>query len=149
MSEDAASFVENAELGAERARQALGYLVALIEQAKPDFESKTAPLQSFLSRARVESPSFGRYQAGPDDRREPKCPDEGECPEKCPDEGKCGAARNLSLNLRWRRESLRRPFEGVREKFCNEWRKPDSQLHKSLEDKKHQERASKLCGALD
>lgn len=111
-----ASFVENAYLGAERARQALGNLVSLVETANAD---EWDALEVLLSRVRVESPSFGRYQAGPMMWREPGCD---------PARPGCDAARSLSLRVRWQKRALRRPFELVRERICTMLAKRDSAL---------------------
>lgn len=114
------SFVENAYLGAERARQALGNLVALVEKANAD---EWDALEVLLSRVRIESPSFGRYQAGPLNWREPGCE---------PDRAGCAAARNLSLRVRWQKRALRRPFELIRDKMCALLADPGSALAKGL-----------------
>jgi len=136
------SFVGNAALGEERARQALGHLLVMIQQDDDDGTDKNKPLQNFISRASIESPSFGRYQAGKNQN------------EKC-EIGtlECGAARNLSLKLRWRRESLRKPFTDVQKAFCDEWNKVDSPLRRSVEAEEdpsqasaNHDRAERLCG---
>lgn len=121
------NFTENAYLGAERARQALAHLLRLVEGEGTD---TTEPAQILMSRVRIESPSFGRYQAGPTERdnlplrwREGKCSGV-DCPE----------ARNLSLLLRWRKEALRRPFMEIRNQFCRLLEDPDSALFRGIED---------------
>lgn len=99
------AFVGNAHLGAERARQALGHLLGLVQAHDED---ERDALQVLMSRVRVESPSFGRYQAGPRDWRDGSCGDAESC----------AAARNLSLRLRWKKDELRRPYETIRARLC-------------------------------
>ena len=102
----ARSFVDNAYLGAERSRQALGHLLNLLDDSSTDEDSA---LEILMGRVRTESPSFGRYQAGPKVWRTGQCLDgEDECPE----------ARNLSLILRWKKEALRKPFKEFKDLFC-------------------------------
>jgi hypothetical protein len=120
----ALSFVENAYLGAERARQALGNLIALVADANED---QWDALEVMMSRVRIESPSFGRFQAGPQEWREAGC--EGP--------GSCAAARNLALRVRWQKRALRRPFELVRERICGLLVTPDSSFAKGLLSQGH------------
>ena len=141
-------FVDNAWLGAERARQALGYLLTLPDHAacmgslleaagatgsegKPGASEKAAStrtpeqeyaMQVLMGRVRVETPSFGRYQAGPPEWREPDCRSGPSCP----------AARNLSLKLRWRKAELRRPFLDVRRRICELLEDQRSSMFKGL-----------------
>lgn len=137
----AKSFVSNAELGAERARQALGHLMLLVEGEDDGEDTDTSsPLQVLMGRARVESPAFGRYQVGPLERR---------AAHDCGDSLDCAAARNLSLRLRWRTKSLREPFKKVRDTFCAEWTNPTSQLRESVRNAKQRARAHMLCSGED
>lgn len=132
------AFTANAQLGAERARQALGHLMLLIQEevgSSTGADDEDSALQVFASRARIESPSFGRYQAGPMSARLGECGDEESCEE----------ARNLSLELRFRQASLRRPFRNVSLAFCKEWWK-EGQLRESVGS--DDERAKKLCEPL-
>lgn len=113
------SFVENSLLGAERARQALGHLLQLVEACDVD---ESDALEVMMSRVRVESPSFGRYLAGPADWRQPGCDGDENC----------DAARNLSLRVRWRKEELRKPYYEFRSSFCEMLARQDSALVKGL-----------------
>ena len=61
LDDKAASFVENSTLGAERARQALGHLLSLVQACD---EGPQDALELVMSRVRIESAAFGRYQAG-------------------------------------------------------------------------------------
>lgn len=141
-------FVDNAWLGAERARHALGYLLTLpenvaclrtlglaIAEASGDGAETTATAteaertasdyvtQVLMGRVRVETPSFGRYQAGPAQWRTGRCASStGSCPE----------ARNLSLKLRWRKDELRRPFLDIRHRICALLRDTKSSMSKGL-----------------
>jgi hypothetical protein len=99
------SFVSNAYLGAERARQALGHLLGLVQaQAADDYDA----LPVLMSRVRLESSSFGRFQVGPPEWRDPGCEDSDVC----------DAARSLALRIRWKKAELRRPLEHIRGKVC-------------------------------
>ena len=139
------SFVGNAQLGAERARQALGHLLFLIQDENTDPGlDPNKPLQVFTSRARIESPSFGRYQAGAN--QDDRC---------TLGDDECSAARNLSLILRWKQESLRKPFTDVQRAFCDEWNKEGSPLRRSVVDKDNPEKtkaniedATSLCASI-
>lgn len=113
------NFVINADLGTERARQALGQLLALVQDRNDGEEDA---LQVMLSRVRIESPAFGRYQAGPAAWRVGECPDEGGCAE----------ARNLALKVRWKKGELRRPMDAVRLKMCSLIADPGSAFRQGL-----------------
>jgi hypothetical protein len=113
------AFASNAFLGAERARQALGYLLRLV-QAR-DADSHDA-FQVMLSRVVVESSSFGRYQAGPPEWRTAGCGSSSDC----------AAARNLNLRIRWRKSELREPLEAIRSQVCQLATDPNSALYKGL-----------------
>jgi hypothetical protein len=123
------AFVGNAALGAERARQALGHLLALVQGH--DSEPSDA-LQVLMARVRVESASFGRYQAGPTDWRAQERCDTPPCPPACADTLDCDAARNLSLRVRWKKEELRRPFVELRTLFCERLLASDGALAAGL-----------------
>ncbi len=143
MSKTARTFVANAYLGAERARQALGRLLQLVaaHEDATDTEAEDAPASVMLARLRVESPSFGRYQVGPSDWRAPEA-------EACHDgEPACAPARNLSLHLRFRQDSLRAPFQKVTRAFCKEWTNKTSQIRDNIESARPDEaaRISVLC----
>lgn len=113
------SFVSNAYLGAERARQALGHLLGLVQaQGVDDYDA----LPVLMSRVRVESSSFGRFQVGPREWREPGC---GDSPV-------CDAARSLGLRIRWKKAELRRPLEHIRNKVCALLADPDSAFARGL-----------------
>jgi len=112
-------FVENALLGAERARQALGHLLDLVQAC--DHGERDA-LEVLMSRVRVESPAFGRYLAGPLQWRS----------KGCGEDDACDAARNLSLRVRWRKEELRKPYFEFRGQFCALLGDPESSLVKGL-----------------
>lgn len=126
---EARSFVDNAYLGAERARQALAHLLALVENRGT---GEASPLEVLMSRVRIESPSFGRYQAGPAFFQEDGVDAqwrEGSCVGD-----QCEEARNLSLLLRWRKAALRQPFDELRGEMCTLLANPQSALHKGLID---------------
>lgn len=106
-------YVTNAHLGSERARQALGHLVQVIAStaASETMISEGDALDALLHLLSIESPSFGKYLAGPVDRRLGSCaPDNDDCPE----------ARNLALRLRWRQQSLREPFDRIVRFYCEQ-----------------------------
>lgn len=128
-------FVGNAQLGAERARQALGHLMVLIEAGSETSDDRGAPIQAFASKARIESPSFGLYQAGPRGQES-----------ECPSDDACDAARNLSLKLQFRRETLVEPFREVTGAFCEEWGKDGSQLRTSMKADERK-RGDELCAS--
>ncbi len=113
------AFASNAYLGAERARQALAYLLRLVQGRNAD---PWDAFQVLLSRVVIESSSFGRYQAGPPEWRTPGC---GASPD-------CAAARNLNMRIRWRKSELREPLEEIREEVCRLARNPDSALYRGL-----------------
>jgi hypothetical protein len=128
----ARSFVKNAFLGSERARQALAHLLDLVSQdetrgAAAGKRRLSAPLEMFMSHLRIESPSFGLYQAGPLSKRLPGCGKAG-------NNGKCPAARNLALILRWKKKALRAPYEAFRAKLCDTLADPDSTFSQGLKD---------------
>lgn len=105
-------FVSNAHLGAERARQALGKLAQVVaaEAARQGLEAVELDAQDALfGLISLESAAFGRYMAGPLERRRPGC-DDGEA--------SCDEARNLSLRLRWSEGSLRKPFDAIIQFYC-------------------------------
>jgi hypothetical protein len=139
------TFVGNAYLGSERARQALGHLLHRVRsksKGDADRHDPEAPLEVLISRLRIESPSFGLYQAGPTPLRrkkpnsnEPECtfPKPGQSLEKIDDAKiSCEAARRLSLLLRWKKSALRRPFNVFRCRLCRLLRKPDSPFYRGL-----------------
>lgn len=108
------SFIANAYLGAERARQAMGHLLAGVVESEARSAGAPAstghrPTYDLLGHVAVESPSFGRFQANPNRPAEahPECRD-----------ADCEAARRLALKVRWKRASLREPMEKVRAAFC-------------------------------
>lgn len=111
------SFVSNSFLGTERARQALGHLLSGVHgQTKSTWppnqlnQLPASPSDILMSKIRVESPSFGRYQAGiPSTDWNPLC-----------ENGKrsCAAARNLSLHISFSEEALRRPLKDVSHELC-------------------------------
>jgi hypothetical protein len=110
------SFVQNAYLGAERARQALGHLLYGLQDHDADAHDA---LQVMMARVRVESPSFGRYQAGPDAWRAGQC---------APNADGCAEARNLSLSIRWKKQELRAPYEAILTQACGMLSAPNSPL---------------------
>ena len=145
------SFVKNAYLGSERARQALGHLLHVVREhdAGPN-----DALEVLMSRVRIESPSFGRYQVGPVAwRRTERGHEVGdaqveqmngeEMAAAChgtEEDGKCELARNLSLKLRWKKRALRRPFDEIRRRICSLLGSADgdlSALAKGLDTVKH------------
>lgn len=107
-----AAFVGNAYLGAERARQALGHLLAQVEASDVQDDDL---LNLLFGRVRIESPSFGRYQAGLDP--EPGC---------APEEDACDSARNLSLVLRLKPERAQRPMREIVSDFCRRYEETPS-----------------------
>ena len=114
----ATDFVQNSQLGAERARQALGHLLRLLADRDQD---EGDALQVMMAKARVESPSFGSYQVGPRSwraHREERCDSSAECP----------SARKLALRLRWKKEELRRPHDMLRNKICQVLAQPGSSI---------------------
>ena len=119
------SFVGNAYLGSERARKALGHLLdAVAKRDLSNVNSPLSPLEILMSRVRVESPSFGRFQAGPLKVAEDAAqawrahiPDNPSMP-LCDGNLECDAARRLVLSLRWRAERLRAPFSRLNEDLC-------------------------------
>jgi hypothetical protein len=110
------SFVQNAHLGTERARQALGHLLRGLQDHDADANDA---LQVMMARVRVESPSFGRYQAGPQAWRMGQC---------APGADSCAEARNLSLSVRWKKQELRAPYEAILSQVCDMLAHPDSAL---------------------
>ena len=120
-------FVKNAYLGSERARQALGHLLHVVRDHD---QGPDDALEVLMSRVRIESPSFGRYQVGPLAWRRTErgyevgdaLPGSGE--KTVPacmsdkDDGRCELARNLSLRLRWKKRALRRPFTEIQGWIC-------------------------------
>ncbi len=119
LSELSENYLVNAYLGSERARQAMGHLVGLLDPHRTDDRDA---LPVLLSRLRVESPSFGRYQVGPREWRTPGCDEDPSC------EG----ARNLALRIRWQKAELRRPFETIRASVCELLRNEDSAFARGL-----------------
>jgi hypothetical protein len=115
------NFAENAMLGSERARQALGHLLNLVQDCNA---GPNDALEVLMARVRVESPSFGRYLAGPKPWRKGDCSDDPVC----------AAARNLSLRIRWRKEELRRPHSELKASICALLANPDSAISKGLVD---------------
>jgi hypothetical protein len=133
------AFVQNAALGSERARQALGHLLHRVhyhEDASGDANANA--LELLMSRVRIESPSFGPYQATPRGERpaEPGCE---------PGRASCDAARNLSLRLRWKRESLQQPFARIRAFFCAELQSTSSSMRSNLSPERLWQ-AVRVCG---
>ncbi|MCA8979694.1 MAG: hypothetical protein KDC14_06690 [Planctomycetes bacterium] len=100
-----ASFVANADLGSERARQAMAHLIASVRGAEAGSDGVTNALLAHLS---IESSAFGRFQA------DLSAPAEG-C---VPDREECASARRLALQIRWTPDSLQEPLEKVRAAFC-------------------------------
>ena len=126
-------FVDNAYLGSERARQALGHLLGVVQANNPEDDGI---LDLIMAKMRIESPSFGLFQAGPIQGREGLCPLAGECEE----------ARNLSLLIRWRTEALRKPFDVFREKLCKVLGEEGSKLADALQkDGGRYEKYKGLC----
>jgi hypothetical protein len=68
------NFVTNAFLGEERARQAMGHLISVV-QAHDAADDDALPV--LLSRVRIESPSFGRSRRGARRRAAPGAPPRG------------------------------------------------------------------------
>lgn len=146
------TFIRNSYLGAERARQALAVLLQLVQSDAASSElEKVSDLQIMMARTRIESPSFGRFQAGPESWR---VASEDGSPVCDTGEAACARARNLSLRLRWRDQSLRQPFNSVVCVFCQEWtRSEGSQLRESIQHADSLEegsaesvgRASEIC----
>ncbi|MEE9382287.1 MAG: hypothetical protein V3V08_02600 [Nannocystaceae bacterium] len=135
-----ASFVGNAYLGGERARQALGHLLEMVEAGQLDTgDPTTGQLEVLMSRIRLESPSFGRYQVGP---RHWRTQDAVGCGEK----DDCREARNLALRLRWSRVSLRKPLRSVIDTFCREWNTEGGHFRRSIIDSSRGADAHRLCG---
>lgn len=126
---DAESFASNAYLGAERARQALGHLLGLLEANDADEHDA---LHLLMRRVRIESPSFGQYQAGPLASRARAADGSPAC---VPGSRDCEAARNLSLRIRWGKQALRQPFERFKGKFCDLLANTESALWEGLESK--------------
>lgn len=114
------SFVQNAYLGSERARQALGHLLHGLQTSNADDNDA---LQVMMARVRIESTSFGRYQVGPEPWRA------GDCAKHSDD---CAEARNLSLSVRWKKQELRAPYEEILEKVCAMMNQPDSALSQGV-----------------
>lgn len=136
--EPAQSYVYNSYLGSERARQALGHLLAIVGQQAEPADERSSFAELFMARARVESASFGRYQVGPVDWREHGCSlddSERDCPE----------ARNLALQLRWRRTSLRQPFKKVVLEFCAQWMHSGSHIQQTIERAGRAKMAQEVC----
>ena len=124
----ASSFVGNAYLGSERARQALGHLLFELEKSSSSkSDSQQTPIEILMSRIRIESPSYGRFQAGPNDYlnlkgertpwREASNINEVLTP-YCSGIGACPEARRLVLALRWRPNRLRKPFNELNDNLC-------------------------------
>ena len=135
---EAHSFVANAALGSERARQALGVLVAAVAN-DPMAAQETdlcGAVPVLLARVRVESPSYGRYQAGPLDDAWRMTTPEGSfaCLTAQGDHraGACAAARNLKLRIRWRERALRRPFTQLRVRICTLIADPKRNFHRLI-----------------
>jgi len=66
---DAESFLQNARLGAERARQALCHLLAFVEADNHDSHDA---FPVWMARVRIEDARFGRYQVRPPPGRKPR-----------------------------------------------------------------------------
>ena len=123
------SFVGNAYLGAERARQALGHLLFELEKTlASNGEGQQSPVEILMSRIRVESASYGRFQAGPIDFEDSKGQQtpwraaskiDGKSMPYCEGNGSCPEARRLILSLRWRPNRLREPFYELNENLCD------------------------------
>lgn len=138
LSETPAAFVENAFLGGERARQAMGHLLYIVDEKDDDSTVRNEDLDVLISRLRMESASFGRYQVGPRTWRAPESV-------LCSEDPSCQAARNLALKLRWSRASLRRPFLEVVRTYCDEWVRDSSAIHHSIRSFGHEKHARELC----
>ncbi len=122
----AMSFFSNAYLGAERARQAMGTLLLQIQDmAADDYDV----LPVLMSRLRVETSSFGRFQVGPRAWRDTACNDS-----EADEAGICDAARRLSLNVRWKKEELRRPITSLQSSFCELLSDPASTFSVNLQN---------------
>lgn len=119
------SFVENAHVGAERARQATGHLLHLV--ASEEDATGCSPPELLASRVRVESPSFGRTLVGPRFMRS----ESDHCPD---DQDDCPNARNLSLRIRWTERELRRPINEIRQEFCKQLDDPKGPVALGLLD---------------
>jgi hypothetical protein len=116
---DVESFVENAYLGSERARQALGHILAAVGEpggapSEGSLPQHCALDDLLMSRIRVESPSYGRTLAGPRALRLEQLPD-GECNDP---NAECAPARSLKVRFRLKEEALRRPMVEFQEKVC-------------------------------
>ena len=122
------SFVGNAYLGSERARQALGHLLFELEKTLATTgEEQQSPVEILMSRIRIESASYGRFQAGPIDFKDSKGQQmpwraasriNGQSVPYCEGNGSCPEARRLILSLRWRPNRLREPFYELNEDLC-------------------------------
>lgn len=140
---DGEVFSDNAYLGSERARQALGHLMRSIQTHEKRHEgiwasaatgSLDTPLEIMMSRIRIESPSFGQYLAGPVDdgwRAQGQETRKDVCRTD-----KCEQARNLSLKIRWKEAALRKPYDDMKQNFCEKLRDKDSALYAGLKDLK-------------
>ncbi len=113
---EARNYIENARLGAERARQAMAYLLELV---RDDFRDDYDALPVFMNKIRVETSSYGRFQAGPPEWRKGGCDVANDT---------CDEARRLSLGVRWKKEELRKPYEQVKSSMCQRLRNPKDPL---------------------
>lgn len=133
---DVSAFVSNGDLGTERAREALAHLLVGVEQharEATDIEiSQGRALSLLMHHLRIESPSFGRYQAG----------EAADWHPSCASGPRCEAARNLALQLEWKEASLRSPFNRLERFFCERWLMADEALRRSV---KAPEKADRLC----
>lgn len=114
------NYAGNSFLGAERARQAVVFLASLVAGAGTD---EYEPLAVFLSRIRVESSSFGRFQIGPTEWRE------GDCD---PESTACDAARKLAFRVSWKKSELRKPYEEIRRAICGRLGKQNDPFARGL-----------------
>lgn len=144
LNETPLAFVENAYLGGERARQAMGHLLHIVDASESGDAVDAMDQRDIgvlMSRLRLESASFGRYQIGPENWRASDavfCSDDSES---------CEAARNLALKLRWSRKSLRRPFSQVVKTYCEEWSRRSSPIRHSIHQNGREGRANELCAS--
>lgn len=129
---DDRSFVTNAYLGAERARQALGHLVAILHEQE-EVPAGVDLVDILKSRVSIESPAYGKYQAGD---RWKECDAAAEA---------CPAARNLQLEIRWKEEELRQPYLSVQKKLCGYLQDPASSFSKALGDEKRDGLLNSAC----
>lgn len=136
------AFADNSYLGSERARQALGHLLWRAQDAEGVVdEDDYSAIQVLMAKVRVESSSFAQYQVGPPEWRDEAGRDCGE--------DACEPARSLSLRLRWKEQSLRRPFSNVVARFCREWSSGTLRDVIGRSGAAHAARAARVCAQHD